>query len=177
MPMTGTRWFDCKGDVQLNKEISRENHGIRTNRERFAQGTVDHVANRVDDGARRGDRRVSYGLDRLDGDVGRLAVIGADAVPLVDGGVQEAPQVLQQTTVGLQRLRSEQILQKKERRAVKVSLAGMGNKRTCLRLSTAINQREMMRQMEKASGMAAGIFNPITPSLYICYSDVSGELC
>ena len=113
MPMTGTRWFDCKGDVQLNKEISRENHGIRTNRERFAQGTVDHVANRVDDGARRGDRRVSDGLDRLDGDVGRLAVIGADAVPLVDGGVQEAPQVLQQTTVGLQRLRSEQILQKK----------------------------------------------------------------
>ena len=113
MPMTGTRWFDCKGDVQLYLQRNPSRKTWNTNRKRFAQGTVDHVANGVDDGSGRGDRRVSDGLDRLDGDVGRLAVIGADAVPLVHGGVQEAPQVLQQTAVVLQRLRSEQILQKK----------------------------------------------------------------
>ena len=127
----------------------RKQNKQNTNRKCLPQGTVDHVSDRVNDGAGRGDRRMSDGLDRLDGDVGSLAVIAADALLLVDGGIEKPPQMLQQPAVGLQRLRSQQFLQKMGEG--RQGQPDWGNMSTCLRLLTAINQREMMRQMEKAS--------------------------
>ena len=108
---------------------------------------------------------MSDGLDRLDGDVGSLAVIAADALLLVDGGIEKPPQMLQQPAVGLQRLRSQQFLQKMGEG--RQGQPDWGNMSTCLRAfsrqSISAGDCKTMRQMEGESKRVFSI-----QSLVIC---------